>query len=624
LFLMTSRTSKLRWAALPLALCAALPATAQTQLKDVVVTATRTAQALTDVVADVSIIDRDTLERSGATGLADVLARVPGIQITRNGGLGSTTSVFVRGANTQHAAVYIDGARVDTQSGAGGASWEAIPASQVDHIEVLRGPAAAIYGSDALAGVIQIFTRKGEGALAPYLSVGVGSHQTQTLEAGVSGATPTVDYAVNYARERSHGFNATTPGNLYSYVPDRDGESSQSLSGRVGAQLAPGQRVELTALDSHVNSQYDDSALTPAADDHSYRHLQVLGVNWLAHWSPVYQTRFSVTDEHDRYETAPSFYLTKTDVRSYLIYNELHLGAQTMTAALEKREDRLDSAAQPLWGTPALDQSRSQSGLALGYGLKWDQHSVQVNIRHDQDSEFGGKNTGSAAYAYGFAPGWRATTSVGTGFRAPTLYQRFSEYGEAGLRPESSRNVEFGLKYAQGTDSLSVVAYHSVVSNLISSVTTGPCVAGFYCYTNTNRATLQGVTVSGATRWAGVRFSGSLDLADPKDNTIDLVLARRARRTANLAADTHWADWQVGAESLWVSHRLDYSTGAIRPTTINPLGGYGLLNLYAQTRLSRDLSLLLRLNNVADKHYTLANGYATEGRAAYVSLKWAP
>jgi len=614
-------SAPLRLAALTLALGAAACVHAQSTLKDVVVTATRTAQPLTDVVADVSVIDRETLAHSGATGLADVLARVPGIQFTRNGGPGTTTSLFLRGANTQHTAVYIDGVRVDTQSGSGEPAWEAIPLSQVDRIEVLRGPAAAIYGSDALAGVIQIFTRKGEGAPAPYVSVGVGSHQTQTLEAGVSGGTQTVDYAINYARERSRGFNATLPSNTSSYVPDRDGYSNYAVSGRLGMQLVAGHRLELTALDSHVNSQYDSSSFTPTADDRNYRHLQTVGLSWLAQWTPNYQTKVSVSNEHDRLETEPSFFLTKTNVRSYLWSNELHLGLQTFTAALERREDTLNNAANPLWGTSAIDKGRSQSGLALGYGLKWDQHTVQLNARHDQDSEFGGKSTGSAAYAYGFAPGWRATGSMGTGFRTPTLYQRFSPSGQAGLLPESSRNVELGVKYAQAHQSFSAVAYRNKVNNLIDYSTPGVCADVYGCYRNVGRATLSGLTLTGATQWAGVNLTTSFDWGSPHDDIRNRQLARRASRHVNVSADTRVENWTLGAEAQLSSKRWDYNDYA---GTTTQLGGYGVFNLYASTPIARDWTLLARLDNVADKSYQLANGYATVGRTFYMSLKWAP
>lgn len=147
-------------------------------LSPIVVTATRVPQPLADLVADVTIIDRATIQRSGETGVADVLARVPGIQISRPGNVGSPTSVFLRGAESRYTAVFIDGVRVDSQS-TGGASWQTIPLAQIDRIEVLRGPAAAVYGSDAIGGVIQLFTRKGDGALTPSIGVGIGTYNTK-------------------------------------------------------------------------------------------------------------------------------------------------------------------------------------------------------------------------------------------------------------------------------------------------------------------------------------------------------------------------------------------------------------------------------------------------------------
>ncbi|HQQ69594.1 MAG TPA: TonB-dependent receptor, partial [Alicycliphilus sp.] len=450
-------------------------------LNEVVVAATRTAQPLSDIVADVSVVDRETIEQSGATGLADVLARLPGIEMARNGGPGSTTSLFVRGAETRYTAVYIDGVRVDSQAGSGGAAWEAIPLSMIDRVEVLRGPAAAVYGSDAVAGVIQIFTKKGEAGVAPYVGVGAGTHGTWRTEAGVSGANGTVDYALGLAREISKGFDATTKANR-SHNPDRDGYQTNSANARLGLQLNAAHRLEGTLLYSDSDSRYDASK---TADDHSLHRLRTLGLNWQAQWSSSYKTRLSITDSQDRYQTYPSPYLTDTRLRGYLFQNEWRLGMHQFTAALERREDQLENAP--------IDRSHAQNALALGYGLHSGAHTLQLNARHDNDSEFGGKSTGSAAYGYAFAPNWRATAAAGTAFRAPTLYQRFSMYGDATLQPETSRNVELGVKWARDASSFSATAYRSKVSDLINWVGgVGPCPGGTGpfpgCYANVGKA----------------------------------------------------------------------------------------------------------------------------------------
>jgi len=164
-----------RFTALSLALAAALPSFAQSnqpQLKETFAAAARTAQPGGDAAADVTIIDREVIGRSGATTLADVLARVPGVEIVCNGDVGNATSVFTRGGESRHTVVLVDGVRVDSQSTSGSTNWQSIPLGQIDRIEIVCGPTSAIYGSDAVAGVIQIFTKKGQGALASVMSLG--------------------------------------------------------------------------------------------------------------------------------------------------------------------------------------------------------------------------------------------------------------------------------------------------------------------------------------------------------------------------------------------------------------------------------------------------------------------
>lgn len=572
-------------------------------LAETVVTATRTPQPLSDLVADVTVIDRETIETSGATGLADVLARVPGIEISRNGGPGTTTSVFLRGAESRFTAVYIDGVRMDSQS-TGGAAWESIPLAQIDRIEVLRGPAGAVYGSDAMGGVVQIFTKRGEQGVAPYVGIGIGSHNTTKAEAGVSGASGTIDYAFGIAREDSEGFNARTTATAN---PDRDGYESTSANARVGLQLNATHRLEATLLANDMNSGYDTS---PTADDRNKHQLHALGLNWQAQWSTAYKTRVQITDSRDRYETRPSIYLSETNLRGYLFQNEWRQGPHLVTAALERREDRLEN--------PPIDRKRSQDALALGYGYTAGAHTLQANVRHDSDSEFGGKGTGSLAYGYTFAPQWRATASVGTAFRAPTLYHRFSEYGTGRLNPESSRNAELGLRWAQGSSSFSATAYRNRVEDLIVFGAAGPCPSTFGCYANVARAEYKGVTFAGSYRLGGVQLRGSLDLQNPRDLATGKLLARRSKHHGTLGADTQLAGWTVGAEVQASGRRFDNATN-----TLN-LGGYTLVNLYASTRIARDFTLVARLDNAADKQYELARTYATPGRVAYVGVKWAP
>lgn len=605
-----------RTAALSLALAAAFPVFSQSradaQLAETVVTATRTTQPLTDLLADVSVLDREAIERSGATGLADVLGRLPGIEFQRNGGPGTTTGVFVRGAESRFTAVYIDGVRIDSQA-TGGASWESVPISQIDRIEVLRGPAAAVYGSDALGGVIQIFTKRGEGPFSPFVGIGVGSRGTNKADAGFSGAVGAFDYSLGMAAERSTGFNSRA---LAGQNPDADGYRSRSVNAKLGFQLNKAHRLEAAALSNNMKAQYDSAF---ARDDMNLRELDTLALNWQAQWTGAYSTRLSLSDSRDRYQTVPSPYLTVTSLRGYLLHNELRLGAHVLTADLERKEDHLENAP--------INRGRSQDGVALGYGWKGQRHTVQLNARHDSDSEFGGKNTGSAAWGFALTPQWRATASAATAFRAPTLYQRFSIYGVSTLQPESSRNIEAGLRYVQGSSSFGVVAYRNRVNNLITFTNgSGPCtngrapvaLANRACYSNTARAEYTGMTFTGGYKLGDTFLSASLDLQNPRDLNTGKSLARRARRHAVLAADTRVGTWSLGAEAQLSGRRYDDAANT------KTLGGYTLVNLSASTALARDWTVIARVDNVTDKSYELAQTYATAGRTLYLGLKWAP
>ena len=605
--------SAIAWAVSAALPCVALSAQAQQlpsgqetagkNLQEMVVTANRIEQPLSDLVADMSIIDAPTIERQGPGSVADVLARVPGIQITRNGGPGTTTSVFLRGADSRFTAVYVDGVRMDSQS-TGGASWQSIPLALIDRIEVLRGPAAAVYGSDAMGGVVQIFTKKGDGPAQPYAGLGVGSRGTFTAEAGISGGAGGWDYALGLNRSQTDGFNART---VATANPDKDDYRSNAVSGRLGYQLNRQHRLEATLLASDVNSGYDNSL---TEDDRSLNKMYALGLNWRAQWTAQYSTKLQFTQSRDYYETRPSPYQTDTRLQNYLFQNEWRLGVHTLTAALERRDDALTNGG--------IDRDRHQNALALGYGLNTGPHTVQLNLRRDDDSEFGGKTTGSAAYGYAFATHWRATATVGTAFRVPTLYQRFSEYGDASLQPEKSRNAELGLRWAQGAHSFSATAYRNRVTDLINFSSPGSCDSPFGCYANVGKARLEGITLAGTTKLGAFNLHGSVDFQNPRDTENDKLLARRAKRYATLGAETRAAGWTWAADLQTSAKRFDNAANT------NVLGGYTLFNLSAQTEVAKDVNLIARINNLADKRYQTARTYATEGRSVYVGVKWMP
>lgn len=584
------------------------PATPGSDPYKVVITAQRGAQHLADVLADTTLITREQIRASGAANISDLLQRQHGLELSRSGGPGTQTGVFIRGADSRFTAVFIDGVRVDTQA-TGGAPWEAISLAQVDRIEIVRGPTAAVYGSDAVAGVIQIHTQRGEGPATPYLGVGAGTRHGWLLEAGVSGSSGSVDYALGLAQEGSRGYNLIADSN-----PDHDGWRQHSGSARLGWQLNPAHRLELTGTYTDMRTRYDaEPAFDPDAllrDDRARNRLGTLGVDWSARWSEHYSTRVSISQSSHRYDDQPSAYLSKTRLRNFLWHNAWQQGRHLFSADLERREDHLDNAP--------IDQGRHQDALALGYSYDGARHSLQVNARHDRDSNFGGQTSGSLAYGYRFTPSWRATLSAATAFRAPTLYQ--TQFAVAGLGPEKSRTLEAGLHWRGEHSTLDLAIYQNRIRGLIDWDMATPCAQPLYggCYVNVGRARLRGATLSASHALRVVNLGAAVDWQQPTNTSAGTLLPRRARRQLKLNADARVSGWTLGAEWLLASQRW----GDVANT--DRLAGYGLLNVYASRTLARDWDLLLRVDNLANRHYELARGYAVPPLRAFAQLRWTP
>jgi len=606
----------------------ALAAPQDNSLPAVMVTATRSPMSLSQVLADVTVLTRADIERQALGGLADLLRTQACFEMVRNGGPGSNTSLFVRGADTRHTVLLVDGVRVDSQA-TGGVNWQTIPLAQIERVEIVRGAASAIYGSDAIGGVVQIFTRKGDGAPQFEFGAGIGNMGLAKPDASVSGKSGLLDYALSLASERGTGFNARPVLNDPAYTPDIDGHRSHSATARLGAQVSAEHRFEVVAMKSVIWSQYDGAA-KPKVDDQNFNQMQALRGSWSAQFTPNWRSEVSIGESKDRYETAPSVYLTETRIRSYGWNNSFKIGPGQLNTLLERREDLLLNTG--LTQSPkAGEADRHQDALAAGYIWEAGPLGLQAHLRHDRDSQFGSANTGTLAAGYSLSPAWRVVGSVGTAFRAPTLYQSFSPYGpdatKAGtpLLPERGRNTELGLQYKAGGNEIGLTAYRNLINNLIIFGAAGTCNSQFGCYQNVGQARLQGLTLRAGTRVAAVRLSGTLDLQAPKDVTdrpnyanYGKLLARRSNKHASLRADTELWGWSLGAQTLISGRRFDNAANTVK------LGGYALLNLDAQYNLTPTLRLQLQLDNAFDRAYQTANGYASQPRAVFAGLRYTP
>lgn len=577
---------------------------AQAFPQEVIVSATRSPQKINETLADVVVITRDAIEQSGQSSVTELLAAQPGIQSVSYGG----NSVFIRGAEARMTAVYIDGVRVDSQEGSvrlgGGVPWEMIPLSNVDRIEVVKGPASAVYGSDPMGGVIQIFTRQYKSGQQIFANTGIGSHQTSKFSTGVSGGQERFDYALTAAHDATGGFN-TVPSVIHN--PNREALRSTSFNGRLGVQLNEGHRLESSFLRNELNSRFVDMfSQQPTTDFTSVARLDTAAIRWVADWTANYRSKVSLTNSvHDVKDNGWSDF--RTTMNGALFENQWRINGDNVSANLEHKSDRFEDRS-----SFGFLGERTQNALSLGYGATRGLQSYQLNARHDQDSIFGSKGTAGFAYGYALSDSLKATASIATGFRSPTLEQTYSFYGSRDLKPESSRNRDLGLRYAQGSTKMSVVLYRNEFTNLISARP-----APDFTYYNIGEATVQGATLSASQVMGRYNVRASVDVLDAKDSQgRDLPL--RARHSATAGVDRSVFNWKFGAEVIAVGKRYDNAANT------TSLGGYSLVNLYATHQINPDWKLLTRINNAADKQFQQVALMATPGRTLFIGLNWQP
>jgi len=586
-----------------------------TPLDPVTVTASRIEQPLSRALGDVTVVDAETIQRAGQSSLAELLQREHGIDIGTNGGPQTTTSVFIRGANSRHTLVLIDGMRVGAAT-SGAMSLNGIDPASVERIEILRGAASSIYGADAIGGVVNIITkRQADRPLAIGGSVGAGSHDTYKARIDLNGAQGMWTYGLQYGKSRSRGFNATLPGS-FAYYGDRDGYEQEDAAARLGLAWAAGHRVEASVYHSRINGQYDNNGI--AYDSRAVTRVEAYSLSSVDRiteaWTSTLRFGRTVDDYRDYPSAAGPNDRARTRQDQFTWQNDFALAAgQSLSLIAEHlREDVLSTSL-----TGSFPTRRRTNSAAAIYRGDFGPHHIQANLRHDHNSQYGGNTSGAVSYGYDFAPGWQATASAGTGFRAPTYSDLYGWGGNPDLKAEKSRNVEAGLRYRKDGTTASVTAFRNRVSNLIVWVDDG---TGNWTGSNANvdKAILKGVNISAAQQLGATTLRASADWLDPRDARTGEQLARRARGSFRLAADHRLGPWLLGAEWLATTPRVDYA-GAV-----GRLGGYSLVNLTAAYDINRNTQVQVRWNNAFNKHYELAGGYATPGSTVFVNLSYRP
>ena len=601
-----SRGGALRCTAVAFCLVPGALAVAQTSIAPVVVTALRAEQPLTDLLADVTLIGPEEIARAGPGGLVALLQRQPGVEIVTNGGPGSTSGVFLRGANTGQTLVLVDGLRVGSST-SGTAPLEAIPLEQIERIEILRGPASSLYGADALGGVIQVFTRKGGDAFAANGGAGYGSYGTSSVFGGLSDGGGSWRYALQAGHRHSVGFNAIVNPQNPSYNPDRDGYRNDNVNLSLAFRPAPEQEISAQAFKSRLDAQFDAG---PGFDDRTITTVESYSIASRNRLATFWTGELKVAETGDDSNSQTGFGRSRfrTRQRLYSWQNELRPGYGALTIIAERREERIDSDA----GFAVT--SRNTNAVTGIYQLREGPHLAQASLRRDDSSQFGARTTGTLAYGYAVAEGLRATASFGSAFKAPTFNDLYYPgFSNPELKPESARNAELALRYSSDALSAGLVAYHNRVRDLIVF----QCDASFNCAPqNVAEATLEGVTAEFAGRVGELSAKASIDLQRPTDDTNGFLLPRRARRHAAFSLTRDEGPLHVGAEVVASSERFDDAANTRR------MGGYTLLNLTAEYRFENRWTLFARLDNAFDKHYELAADFKTAGANAFVGVRW--
>lgn len=599
-------------AALALFPCVAAHAQQQLAALDtVVVTATRQAQRTNEILSDVTVIDAEEIRNAGpAATINELLARQPGIEINQKGGGGTDSSIFIRGSNTTHALVLVDGMRLGSTT-TGYAAWGFIPLEQVDHIEIIRGSCSSLYGSDAIGGVIQIFTKRGEGPLRVFAEAGYGTWNTSALAAGFSGGSNGWRYALQVAEKRSDSYSAIHNPKSSSYNPDKDGFQTTSSSGSLSYSPAKGHEIGVSYLFSDGWNRYDSS---PKAKDFKQNET-VYGANVYTRnklteaWTSTIKIGQSADDGQQFANGARTSDIRSTQTQ-YQWQNDVALPVGTALLALERVEQSVSG------NVDYLVKDRSINSYLLGWTGRLADHRLQVNVRRDDNSQFGNKTTGMLAYGYQFTPDWRANVSYGSAFKAPTFNDMYwPGAGNPDLKPETSENREASIHYETSTQHTSLTYYHNDIRNLIEWA---PNSSGFWMPSNVARATLSGVTLAHNGQFGSYRFYGSLDFQNPEDTDRQKILRYRARQIAKLGVSRDFGDFNVGGELLASGQRYNDAGNT------QDLPGYAIVNLYASYRVAADWSIFARANNIFDKDYELVRDYSTPGANVFVGIRYSP
>ncbi|HEY5849449.1 MAG TPA: TonB-dependent vitamin B12 receptor [Lysobacter sp.] len=591
-----------------------------TDLDQVIVTANRTAVTVNDALAPVEVIDAEQIRLSQARSLPDLLRGRAGITMSNQGGSGKLTTLFLRGTESDHVLVLVDGIRVGSAT-SGLTAFQDLPIEMIDRVEIVRGPRSSLYGADAIGGVIQVFTRRDKQDFAPRVRFDGGSNDTLGYGVGFGGGNDRGWFGADYQHTRTSGINACNGffdpitfdgGGCFiapDSQPDRDGYEKDALSLRGGINFG-----EQWSLEGHALRNEGDNEFDGDFTDRAETVQQVIGGK--LRWHPSDRVDLHLTagrnvDSSDNFlgDTYLDFFSTHRD--SATLQGDFGLAAnQLLSVGLDWLNDSVEST------TPYDEDERDNKAAFVQYQGKFGAQSLEASVRRDDNEQFGGHTTGGAAWGLLFADNWRVTAGYGSAFKAPTfneLYYPF--FGNPNLRPEDSETWELGLAYLGDGFNVHLDTFSTDVDDLIAFD------AAINLPNNVEKARMQGAELSGDVTLADWTIAGAISYLDTENRRGFYEgndLARRAKNSARLDVDRAFGAFRVGLTAVGEGSRYDDVANFRR------LGGYGTLDLRAEYALTRDLTLQARVANVFDRDYETAAFYNQPGREWFLTLRYAP
>lgn len=584
-----------------------------------VVTSGRQVEAKKAAVAATSVFTRADIERLQVRNVDELLTRVPGVSVSRNGGPGSLTGVFMRGTASAQSLILVDGQRIAAAS-SGTTSLEFLSIDQIERIEVVRGSRSSLYGSDAIGGVIQIFTRRGGNTPAqPYMRLAAGSNNTYERTLGISGGDAQTRYNLSGSLNESQGIDNT--GSHLGDNRDDDALRNRALSMNVSHQLNEQLEVGISALDQRGQTEFDDllSGTRPYEDfqlnsTSGYLSAQ-LNDSWLS--------RIDVGHSEDKRDTknddpqgALYNYNSYRNAANWL--NTLQVNdTNKLLVGLDWYEDILHSS------TVFNETSRWNQAAFIQHRFYGEQFSTELGMRHDKNEDFGSQNTWNGALTVPVNADNETILSYSEGFRAPTFNDLYDPwFANPNLDPEHSKTYEAQWRNRfSSTSQLELSLYRTDLKDAIVSDQN-------YIPQNVQRARINGFEAALAQRLGDWQANLALGLIDPRDRDTGHTLQRRAKRTLTLDLDRQFGAFSTGATWRAVAGRYDDADNTAE------LGGYGLLAVRANWQASKEVGFEVKLNNLLDKDYADAtytygfpskrDNYNTEGRTALFAVSWTP